>query len=63
MAMKTLSQLLDPKVFASLTPEDIDMLETVIHGEVAANPEIQKQLKAKIDKFVPHLKGPGGHKP
>ncbi|WP_437909555.1 hypothetical protein WME95_17760 [Sorangium sp. So ce327] len=52
-----LSQLLDPKIYSTLTADDVDKLEAVLTAEIASNPEIQKLLKARIDKFVPHFKG------
>lgn len=53
-----LSQLLDPKVFASLSPDDLERLEAVLESEIARNPDIQKALKTRLDAFVPHLKKP-----
>ena len=52
----TLAHLLDPKVFATLTPQDVDRLEAIIDSEIVRNPEILKILKDRVDKFLPHLK-------
>lgn len=51
-----LSQLLDPKVFASLSADEIERLEAVLESEITRNPDIQKALKTRIDAFVPHMK-------
>lgn len=51
-----LSQLLDPKVFASLSVDELERLEAVLESEIATNPDIQKALKTRLDTFVPHLK-------
>jgi hypothetical protein len=51
-----LSQLLDPKIFTSLSPDDLERLEAVLESEIARNPDIQKALKTRLEAFVPHLK-------
>jgi hypothetical protein len=51
-----LSQLLDPRVFSGLTTEDVDRLEAVVDAEILTNPEIQKVLRSKLERFTPHLK-------
>lgn len=53
-----LSQLLDPKIFASLSPDELERLEAVLESEIARNPDIQKALKTRLDAFVPHMKKP-----
>ena len=51
----SLSQLMDPDVYAKLTPKEIEQLTAFVNEEVVNTPEISKQLRAKVDAFLPTL--------
>jgi hypothetical protein len=49
--MGTISALIDPKVFMSLSEREMEILAAVVDAEVARNPEIQKILRKRLDEF------------
>ncbi len=49
--MAILSALIDPRVFPTLSEQDIVTLTAVVDGEIARNPEIHKILSERLDSF------------
>lgn len=46
------AQLLDPKILVTLDERDIDAFEAVVEAEIAANAQIQRALRAKVDPLA-----------
>ena len=54
--MSVLATLLDAKVFAQLDEHEFERVEAALNAEIVSDPRIQKILKEKVKKFLPHLK-------